>query len=1160
VTKASTQCWDNSTKGLDASTAVEYVTSIRTLTNMDKISTLVALYQAGEQLYELFDKVILIDQGRCMYFGPTESAKTYFEHLGFYCPPRWTSADFLTSVTDPHERHVKPGWEDRIPRTAEEFENAFRNSDIAHANLRDIEAFENTLKHDSGTPIATKSTKTQNYKISFPRQVAACTSRQFKVMMGDPAVLYGKWVGLTFQSLIVGSLFYNLPQNAAGVFPRGGLLFFTLLFNALLAMAELSAAFSSRPILMKHKSFSFYRPSAHAIAQVALDIPFCLIQVSIWAIIIYFMADLQRTASQFFIFVFVSYTLSLSMNSFFRMLGAFTTSLDVATRMTGVAIQALVVYTGYLIPPSSMHPWFSWLRWINPVQYAFEALMANEFHNLNIKCVPPYLVPAGGPGVTPKHQSCLISGSSPGTTDVNGANYIWTQYRYTRVHLWRNVGIVIAFWAFFVVLNAIGLELLQPNIGGASVTVFKRGQTPEHVKQAMNKKLPTLVDEEVVEKDVAPLETSSPNRDVRTQVVKNDTVFTWQDVTYTINTKAGPRVLLNNIQGYVKPGRLTALMGESGAGKTTLLNTLAQRITLGTVQGTFLVDGKPLPLSFQRGTGFAEQQDVHEATMTVREALRFSALLRRPNTVPVQEKCDYVEQIIELLEMGNIAGATIGIPGSGLNQEQRKLVTIGVELASKPELLMFFDEPTSGLDSAAAFHIVRFLRTLADLGQIVLCTIHQPSAVLFEYFDELILLKRGGSMVYHGSLGPDSRTMIDYFEKNGGRRCRDGENPAEYMLDVIGAGDPNRKERNWAEVWNESPEYQQRQEELQHLIQERRASTRDSHEMDNSQYAMPWASQVTAVVSRTFVSYWRTPQYIIGMFMLHIFTGLFNSFTFFKLGSATIDMQSRMFSIFLTLTISPPLIQQLQPKYIGLRNLFIARENNSKIYHWSAFVIAAIVVEIPYRLVAGTLYFVSWYFPIDFPRDSFSVGYAWMLVIMFELYYLGFGQAIASMAPNDLFASLLVPIFFLFIISFCGVVVPPAALPKFWRSWMYHISPFTYLVEGLLGVLTHNVPVRCSENEFSKFTPPSNTTCQQYVGGFLQVAGGYVEQQGDECKFCRFKTGDEYAASLGVSYDHRWRAYGVFWAFVAGNFMLIFLFTWIYLYGGKRILGFVRRK
>lgn len=400
--------------------------------------------------------------------------------------------------------------------------------------------------------------------------------------------------------------------------------------------------------------------------------------------------------------------------------------------------------------------------------------MANEFTGMEIECIPPYLVPPTG---DPEYQSCLIQGSRPGQTAVPGEDYISTAYYYTRSHLWRNLGIVIGFWIFFSVLNAIGLELLKPNKGGASVTVFKRGQVSKDVKKNIEKGSVENGDEEkgrmgAVDQGGQAAEEKSEEEAAAEGVEKNETVFTWQDVRYTIPTKGGEKVLLDNVSGYVRPGKLTALMGESGAGKTTLLNALAQRLgSFGTATGTFLVDGSPLPISFQRSTGFAEQQDVHEPNQTVREALQFSALLRQPAETPVKEKYEYVEKILSLLEMQNIAGAMVGEIGSGLNQEQRKRLTIGVELAARPSLLFFLDEPTSGLDSQAAWNVVRFLRKLADAGQAILCTIHQPSAILFEEFDELLLLKAGGMVVYHGELGKDSQTMIGYFERNGAAKC-----------------------------------------------------------------------------------------------------------------------------------------------------------------------------------------------------------------------------------------------------------------------------------------------------------------------------------------------------------------------------------------------------
>jgi len=241
-------------------------------------------------------------------------------------------------------------------------------------------------------------------------------------------------------------LFYNLPKTASGAFTRGGVMFFMLLFNALLALAELTAAFESRPILLKHKSFSFYRPAAFAIAQTVVDVPLVLVQVIIFDVVVYFMAGLQRTASQFFISLLLLWILTMTMYAFFRAIGALVGSLDAATRITGVAIQALVVYTGYLIPPSKMHPWFSWLRWINPVQYGFEALMANEFYNLELECVPPYVVPMV-PNADVRYQSCALQGSTPGTLTVNGARYIQVAYSYSRSHLWRNVGFICAFFS-----------------------------------------------------------------------------------------------------------------------------------------------------------------------------------------------------------------------------------------------------------------------------------------------------------------------------------------------------------------------------------------------------------------------------------------------------------------------------------------------------------------------------------------------------------------------------------------------------------------------------------------------------------------------------------------------------------------------------------------
>lgn len=214
-------------------------------------------------------------------------------------------------------------------------------------------------------------------------------------------------------------------------------------------------------------------------------------------------------------------------------------------------------------------------------------------------------------------------------------------------------------------------------------------------------------------------------------------MFTWKDVEYTVPYQGGERKLLNKVNGYAKPGVMIALVGASGAGKSTLLNTLSQRQTTGVVSGEMFVDGKDLGKAFQRGTGFCEQMDLHDGTATIREALEFSAILRQDSKIPRQEKLDYVNKIIDLLELQDVQDALV----SSLGVEQKKRVTIGVELAAKPSLLLFLDEPTSGLDSNSAYSIVTFLKKLAAAGQAIVCTIHQPSSVLIQQFDMILALK-----------------------------------------------------------------------------------------------------------------------------------------------------------------------------------------------------------------------------------------------------------------------------------------------------------------------------------------------------------------------------------------------------------------------------------
>jgi ATP-binding cassette, subfamily G (WHITE), member 2, SNQ2 len=294
--KSSIVCWDNSTRGLDSSTALDYAKSLRIMTDISNRTTFVTLYQAGEGIYELMNKVMVIDSGRCIFQGPAKDAKQYFTDLGYYCPERQTTADFLTSIADPSTRRFREGWEKRAPRTPEELETAFRKSPNYQAVIHDVEGYEKQL-HDSGyadarefeqTTREQKSNKTvskkSSYTVSFARQVYACTQREFWLIWGDPATLITKFFIIISNGLIVGSLFYGQSLDTSGAFSRGGTLFFSILFLGWLQLSELIKAVSGRAVVARHYDYAFYRPSAVSIARVVADFPMLFAQVTIFTV------------------------------------------------------------------------------------------------------------------------------------------------------------------------------------------------------------------------------------------------------------------------------------------------------------------------------------------------------------------------------------------------------------------------------------------------------------------------------------------------------------------------------------------------------------------------------------------------------------------------------------------------------------------------------------------------------------------------------------------------------------------------------------------------------------------------------------------------------------------------------------------------------------
>jgi ATP-binding cassette, subfamily G (WHITE), member 2, SNQ2 len=186
--------------------------------------------------------------------------------------------------------------------------------------------------------------------------------------------------------------------------------------------------------------------------------------------------------------------------------------------------------------------------------------MVNEFHNLELLCTPPQLVPPHGSLV---NQGCTLPGAVPGSNVVNGEAYLQVQLNYSYSHLWRNIGIIFAFWAFFILMTLIGMEMiLKPIKGGGTVNVYRKGAAPTSRQQLSRGNAPT--DEEAQQSE--PVIQSGKERDYQAEdesyeIAKSSTIFTWSGVRYVINIKGDQKLLLDDVKGYVKPGRLTALVG-----------------------------------------------------------------------------------------------------------------------------------------------------------------------------------------------------------------------------------------------------------------------------------------------------------------------------------------------------------------------------------------------------------------------------------------------------------------------------------------------------------------------------------------------------------------------------------------------------------------------
>ena len=204
---------------------------------------------------------------------------------------------------------------------------------------------------------------------------------------------------------------------------------------------QILTLYEQRPIVEKHARMALYHPFAEAISSMICDLPSKILTSLSFTLILYFMTNLRRTPAAYFTFLLFTFTCSLAMSMIFRTIGATSRTISQAMAPSAIIMLGLVIYTGFVIPTRDMKGWFRWVGYINPIAYAFESLMVNEFDGREWPCSQAGFVPQGpgyeaaGPGST--ERVCFVTGARKGRDVVDGADYLRESFEYSKENMWR---------------------------------------------------------------------------------------------------------------------------------------------------------------------------------------------------------------------------------------------------------------------------------------------------------------------------------------------------------------------------------------------------------------------------------------------------------------------------------------------------------------------------------------------------------------------------------------------------------------------------------------------------------------------------------------------------------------------------------------------------
>ncbi|KAG1326103.1 Pleiotropic drug resistance protein 3 [Cocos nucifera] len=718
---------DEISTGLDSSTTFQIVTCLQQFAHITESTVVISLLQPASETYNLFDDIILMAEGKVVYHGPRSDILNFFEECGFRCPERKGAADFLQEVLSRKDQEQYWSRQDECYRyvSVDQFVEKFKTHHIGQNLDEELsKPYDKSQCHKNALSFNT-------YSLSKWELLKACTARELLLMKRNWFIYIFKTIQLAMAAVVAMTVILRTRMEIDMAYSSYylGSLFFGLLLFMVNGIPQLSLQASRLPIFYKQRDFYFYPAWAYAIPACILKIPISLIESLVWTSLTYYVIGYSPEAARFFrqlLLFFLVHQISLSLYHF-------------------IASYFQTIVTSTII--ASIPGWLKWGFWVSPLTYAEIGLAVNEF-------LAPRWQKTSSANITTMGHQVLTS---------RGLNY--NGYLY-----WISAGALLGFILLFN--TAFTLALTYRRSIGASRAIISREKlsqiqgdltSPTDLTNISPVAPSPTTSEPKTGKTICPIFSARPKDIICRNVSRkwNQKYHTGRmvlpfipltvaflDVQYYVDTPQEMREqgytekrlqLLHNITGAFRPGVLSALMGVSGAGKTTLLDVLSGRKTGGMVEGDIRIGGYPkVQETFARISGYCEQTDIHSPQITIEESVIYSAWLRLPPQVDPKTRSEFVSEVLEVIELDGIKDALVGIPGvSGLSTEQRKRLTIAVELVSNPSII-FMDEPTSGLDARAAAIVMRAVKNIAETGRTVVCTIHQPSIEIFEAFDESV--------------------------------------------------------------------------------------------------------------------------------------------------------------------------------------------------------------------------------------------------------------------------------------------------------------------------------------------------------------------------------------------------------------------------------------